>query len=129
MGGFNESGQGDFRLDVDGADGTYLHLQPAIDIASEIETANGMLIRPRLSFGITQFIGGTSPSVTARFAMAPIGVAPFTASTDLDKTRFDLSAGVDVFARDDLVVRADVFGSLSDHSESYGGGLKMQWAF
>jgi hypothetical protein len=36
---------------------------------------------------------------------------------------------VDVFTRNDLVVRAELFGSFSDNSESYGGGLKVALPF
>jgi hypothetical protein len=36
---------------------------------------------------------------------------------------------VDIFTRTDLMVRAEVFGSFSDSSESYGGGLKIGMAF
>ena len=56
-------------------------------------------------------------------------VAPFTASTDLDKTRVEIAAGVDVFAVNNLVVRAEVFGSVSDNSDSYGGGVKVALPF
>jgi outer membrane autotransporter protein len=129
MDAFDESGHSDFRLGVGSDGGIYVHLQPALDIAGEIDTAEGMLIRPTLSLAITQFLGGARPSVTARFAGAPAGIAPFTAGTDLDKTRLDLAAGLEVLARRNLTLAAEVFGSLSDNSESYGGGLKVQWVF
>ena len=131
MDAFNESGTTDFRLriDADGQRDTYVNLQPAIDIATEIETADGLLIRPKLTLGITQFLGNTSPAVTGRFAGAPGNVASFTASTGLDQTRFDVTAAVDIFTRTDLMVRAEVFGSFSDSSESYGGGLKFGMSF
>jgi hypothetical protein len=67
--------------------------------------------------------------VTGSFVAAPADVAPFTASTELDKTRFDVAASVDVFTRKDLVVRAELFGSFSDNTESYGGGLKVELPF
>ncbi len=129
MGSFTESGNTGFRIRHDGEDNIYTHLQPAIDIATEIETDDGLLIRPKLSLGITQFIGASAPSVTGSFVVAPAEVAPFTASTELDKTRFDVAASVDVFTRKDLVVRAELFGSFSDNSESYGGGLKVELPF
>ena len=122
MDGFNESGTTDFRLRVDGQRDTFVNLQPAIDIATEFETAGGLLIRPKVSLGITQFLGNTPPSVTGRFAVAPGNVPSFTARTGLDQTRFDVAAVVDLFTRQALMVRAEVFGSWSDHTESYGGG-------
>jgi hypothetical protein len=129
MGGFSESGGSAFRIRHDGENTTYVNLQPAIDIATELETDNGVLIRPKLSLGITQFIGGSAPSVTGSFAPAPAEVAPFTTSTELDKTRFDVAASVDVFTRKDLIVRAEVFGSFADNTESYGGGLALAMPF
>jgi len=106
-----------------------VNLQPAIDIQTEFETDNGLLIRPRFSLGITQFIGASAPSVTGSFASAPAEVAPFTTSTELDKTRFDVAASVDVYTRRDLVVRAELFGSFSNNSDSYGGGLQVELPF
>lgn len=129
MDGFNESGNSDFRILVDGDSENYVNLQPAIDIATEIETANGLLIRPKLTLGIAQFLGNTAPSVTGRFAAAPAAVARFTASTELDKTRFDVAAGAEVFTRNDLIVRAELFGSFSDNTESYGGELTVAMPF
>ena len=56
IGGFNESGDGEhpFRISHDGQSDTYVSLQPGIDIQTEFETEDGTLIRPRLSFSITQ---------------------------------------------------------------------------
>jgi len=129
MGGFTESGSNAFRIRHDGQSDTYVNVQPAIDILTEFETHDGTLVRPRLTLGITQFLGNAAPSVSGRFAAAPAAVAPFSASTELDKTRLDAAAGVDVLARRNLVVRADVFGSFSDNSESYGGALSIEMAF
>jgi hypothetical protein len=85
MDGFSESGGSDFRIRHNGEDTTYVNLQPAIDIATELETGDGLLIRPKLSLGITQFIGASAPSVTGIFASTPAEVAPFTTSTEQDK--------------------------------------------
>jgi len=129
MGSFNESGDTNFRIQHDGQDETYVHLQPAVDISTELETVTGNLIRPRLSLGITQFIGNAAPQVRGRFAATPAAVAPFTTTTELDKTRLDVAAGLDVLASKNLVVRAEVFGSFSENSETYGGGLGLAMRF
>jgi len=63
----NESGSSDFGIWIGGDDQTYVNLQPAIDIQTEFETDNGLLIRPKLTLGITQFLGNAAPSVTGRF--------------------------------------------------------------
>lgn len=129
MDGFNESGVTDFRLQADAQRDTYVNLQPAIDIATELETARGLLIRPKLTLGITQFLGNPAPSITGRFAAAPGTVPSFTASTGLDQTRFDVAAAVDLFTRQAWMVRAEVFGGFSDRTENYGGGLKVALSF
>lgn len=129
MASFNESSNSDLRIRYDGQDDTYVHVQPAIDVDTEIETADGTRIRPRPSLGITQFIGNAVPEVSGRFAAAPATVASFTASTELDKTRVDVAAGVDVLARKSVLVRAEVFGSFSKTPESCGGGLRLQMSF
>lgn len=49
MGEFNETGNSDFGIRIDADDQSYLNLRPAIDIATEIETDNGVLLRPKLT--------------------------------------------------------------------------------
>jgi len=126
---FNESGDGRFGLKVDDQSQSYFHVRPGIDIATEIEAGDGMLVRPRVSIGVTRFLGDSDLTVTGRFASAPDTVDGFTTATELDKTRLDLAAGVDVFTRNNLVIRAELFGSLSSNSHSYGGGLKLELPF
>lgn len=67
--------------------------------------------------------------MTGRFASVPASVAPCTARSELDKTRFDVAAGIDVFTRNDLIVRTEAFGSFSYNTESYGGGSKLAMPF
>lgn len=129
MDGFRESGDGGLGLQVDASDDTYVHLQPAIDIGAEFETDAGVLIRPRLTLGVTQFLGDANPAVTGRFAAAPSDVGPFTASTGLDRTRLDLAAGLDILARGNVVVRAEASAGLSQNSESYAGALSIEIPF
>jgi hypothetical protein len=129
MDGFDEAGGSGFRMSVARTSDTYTNVQPAIDFATEIETADGTLIRPKLTLGVTQFLGNATPSVSGRLALAPGDVAPFTTSTAIDKTRFDIGATVDLFVRKDVSLRADAFGSFSDNSTAYGGGIKFAVAF
>jgi len=129
MQGFNESGDSDLRIQLRDESDIYFSLQPAIDITTEVETGRGLLVQPRLTLGLTQFLGDAAPSVTGRFAAAPGALAPFDASTQLDKTHVDVVAGLDVHSRDNLTVRAEASGSFSSNSKSYGGGLMLQMSF
>jgi uncharacterized protein with beta-barrel porin domain len=128
MDGFDEADDQGLGLIVDDAQETYVNVQPAIDVATEIES-DGVLYRPRVSLGITQFIGAAAPSVSGRLASAPDDVDPFVATTDLDRTRLDLAAAIDVFTPRNLVVRAGVAGSFAQHSQGYGGSLKVEIPF
>jgi hypothetical protein len=129
MDGYRESGTSPLRLAVEDQAQTYVALQPAVDIATELHTAGGLLIRPRLTLGLTAFLGQAAPSVTANFVGDAAALAPFDASTQLDTWRLDLAAGVDVFAGGGLVLRAEAFGGLAEHSSAYGGALKLAWDF
>jgi outer membrane autotransporter protein len=129
IGDFRESGGSGFLIRNDGRDDTYVSLQPALDIHSEIETRDGTLIRPRLSLGLTGFVGHAAASVSGRFDLAPDAVDPFSVRTELDRVRLDVAMGLDVLTRAAMTLRAEVFGSFSENTESYGGGLRVSMPF
>jgi outer membrane autotransporter protein len=126
MNGLDEDGGA--GLEVEDSAETYFDVQPSIEFGGEF-TAGSVLLRPSISIGVTQFLGDAAPSVTASFNSAPFSVEPFTIESELDKTYLDLRAGVDVFAADNLVVSVEGFGQLSQHTSSYGGGLKLAISF
>jgi uncharacterized protein with beta-barrel porin domain len=123
--GFNESGNSELRLNVSGGSDTYVSVQPALEIGGEIKIDDGALLRPRLTLGVTQFIGDAAPSSEVRFAAGGANTPAFTASTELDRTHVNLSAGVDLLTRNNITTRVEVFGSVSDNTESYGGEVKL----
>ena len=82
-----------------------------------------------MTVGVTQFLGGANPSVTGGFAGAPTTIVPFTVITEQGRTRLDLAVGVDVSTHESLAVRAELFGSVAQHSGSYGGSLKVMIPF
>ena len=129
MPGFNESGDSPFALRVQGQTKTYCQVQPAFEIGTEIHSDNGLLIRPRFTFALTQVSGGATPSANATFASTPGGVDPFRTSTSLDRTQLDVGIGVDMFVAGGTVVRAAAFGGLSDNTSSYGGSLQLEMRF
>ena len=91
--------------------------------------AGGVLIRPKLSLGMTYFVGGAGPMATARLVSTGSGGGTFTTATGLDHAWFTPGAAVDVFLRKNVALRAAVYGNLSTHSSGYGGGVKLQVAF
>jgi len=127
--GFDESGSSDLRLRMDGQNDTYYNVQPALELGADYSTEGGTLLRPQLTLGITRFLGDADPSTTARFLASDVQVPSFTTSTDMDKTRFDVAAWIDIFTSSDIVARAEVFGSFSNNIDSYGGGLKLSIPF
>jgi hypothetical protein len=116
-------------VEIDGVSETYVHLQPALEIATELEPKAGILLRPRLSVGFTQFLGDSAPSITGRLADAPTEIDSFSASTRLDRTRLDIAADLDVFARNKMVIRAGAIGTFSENSRGYGMDLKLEVPF
>ncbi len=128
-GSFNESGGNALRVGMDGSSNTYFDVQPAIDFMTEFEASDGTLVRPILTLGVTQFLGDPTVTDRGRVLAAPGTVASFSGSTDLDRTRLNLAAGVDVFTREDVAVRAEFAGSFSEHSSGYGAALKFEMSF
>jgi outer membrane autotransporter protein len=126
---FDESGGGALAVSMNGSSKTYYDVQPAIDFIGEFGTRDGMLVRPKLTLGLTQLLGDTNVTDSGRLRDAPGTVASFSGSTELDRTRFDFAAGVDVFARESMAVRAEIAGSYSAHSTDYGASLKFEMSF
>ncbi|MBW8640827.1 autotransporter outer membrane beta-barrel domain-containing protein, partial [Hoeflea sp. WL0058] len=129
MNGFTESGAGGASLTIDDNAQTYYSIQPSIEIGGEIAAANGVLFRPSVSVGLTQFLGDASPSTTASFADTPAGIAPFTIGSEFDTTYFDVTAGLEVLATERLSLSAEGFGQFSDSITSYGGSAKLAIRF
>jgi len=103
-------------------------VQPQVEFSGDVRLVNGTLIRPMLVVGLTQFLTDTAPSVQAGLTASGAGNG-FTSEAELDRTRFDLAAAVEVFATERLSVRADAFTSLSKNSQIYGGGIKFAFTF
>lgn len=115
-------------LDISTPAETYVSLQPAIEVGGERTLANGTVVRPHASLGLTQFLTDLEPGLTASFAGAP-QLSGFTHTGDFDRTYVDLEAGIDIFTGTATTVRAGAFASFSENSESYGGSLRIEIAF
>ena len=91
---------------------------------------NGVLLRPSLSVGLTQFLGDAAPSVTsASFADTPAGIAPFTIASEFDKTYFDVKGGFEVLTKGPFTASLQGFGQFSENITSYGGSAKLAYRF
>ena len=115
-------------LQVDGSDGTYFHVQPAIEVGGEFTIAHNTRLRPSASVGVTQYLDDEGPSVRSRFGFVPSS-SGFVSEAKLDSTFVDVSAGLEMLVRQDVSVSAKGFGSFSDNSESYGGSLRLKIYF
>jgi len=127
--GFQESGAGGANLSVARRDETYVNLTPAIEIGGETNLKNGLLLRPYAKLGITQFLSGTSPEITASFQGAPVGVAPFTVKSEMDKTYADVHLGLTVLNNKGQILQVGYLGSFSDHLKANSGVIKLSIPF
>ncbi len=127
--GFQETGAGAANLNVARRDETYVNLTPALEIGGETSLENGLLLRPYAKLGITQFLSGTSPEITATFQGAPVGAAPFTVKGEMDKTYADVHIGLTVLNNKGQILQVGYFGSFSDHLKSNSGTVKLSIPF
>lgn len=124
-----ESGSNPFGLEVNGGGNTFYWVRPAVEFGGEIELANGTLLRPDVTLGFTQFIGGNDLTTNAQFSMTPNGLDGFTSEAQLDRSYLDLSAGLEIITKSNLTVEARAFGRLSENSETFGGLLQIELRF
>jgi uncharacterized protein YhjY with autotransporter beta-barrel domain len=127
--GFQETGAGAANLNVARRDETYVELTPALEIGGETSLENGLLLRPYAKLGITQFLSGTSPEITASFQGAPVGVAPFTVEGEMDKTYADVHVGLTLLNNKGQILQVGYLGTFSDHLKSNSGAVKLSIPF
>jgi len=104
-------------------------LQPGLEFGREYVTAAGTLVRPYGMVGLTRFVSGTTSSVTAALQGAPVGTAPFTVESKMDKTYADLTLGVDVLRTDGMTFRVGYSGQFSENTEDHSAMLKVAIPF
>ncbi len=124
---YSEGGSGSFPLDVSTEAQTFVTFRPAVEVGGEWALPYESRIRPRLSFGITQYIGNRNVDLDASFIGS--SALPFASSTQLDGTRYDIAGGIDLFAHQTAVVRLEGASSLSKNSKLYGGSLRVEIPF
>lgn len=114
---------------IAGGRNTLVSLQPGLEFGREFATAGGTLIRPFGMVGLTHFVSGTTTGVTASLQGAPVGTAPFTTESTMDKTYADLTLGMDALGTNGAVFRISYSGQFSGHTESHSASLKAAIPF
>jgi uncharacterized protein with beta-barrel porin domain len=94
LAGFSEQGAGGANLVVAGTDTTVFSGSPAVEIGSQMNLPDGALLRPFARAGLTAF-NTTDFGVSASFASAPAGTAPFRVTTGIDTVTADIALGAD----------------------------------
>jgi uncharacterized protein YhjY with autotransporter beta-barrel domain len=128
-GAFDEQGAGAANISAKSGRDTFVSLQPGVEFGREFATAGGTLIRPYGMVGLTQFVSGTTTGITASLQGAPVGTAPFTTESTMDKTYADLTLGVDTLSVKGTALRVSYTGQFSDHSEAHSASLKFSVPF
>ena len=126
--GFSEKGGAGSGLFVRHADETVLSVSPAIELGGEIGGSSGSILRPFIRAGVT-VLDGTDFQLTSGFLGAPAGVAPFRINADIDEVIADVSAGLDVIAKDGVVLRLQYEGRFSENTEEHSAGVKVSLKF
>ncbi|MDP5220570.1 autotransporter outer membrane beta-barrel domain-containing protein [Ruegeria sp. 2205SS24-7] len=127
--GYSETGSTGAELDVDGDTETFFYARPAIEFGGQFEGTNGTIFRPKATLAISQLLGGADVSTTARLASAPSGLSSFAWNAELDRTRFEVAAGMDIFASNGMVVNVNGFGVFSENSRDLGASLRLSIPF
>jgi outer membrane autotransporter protein len=123
--GFTEQGAGAANLVVEGRDDQYSALRPAIEVGWEHAFENGTQLRPFARIGMTEVLDGESTAITASFADAPDGVAPFVTRVDGPDSYTDVAAGIDLLRTRGLSLRLGYFGQFSSRTDLNSIGLKL----
>ncbi|MFC3612266.1 hypothetical protein ACFORG_00715 [Lutimaribacter marinistellae] len=127
--GYTETTSTGVELRVEDSSDTLFYIRPSIEVGGQLETANGMLVRPKFGLAVSHLIGDNSVNASASLASSPNGVNPFDWSVAVDRTRVEISAGVDVFTSGDALISVNAIGAFSDNSDSYGVGFRIAIPF
>ncbi len=128
LGGYTESGAGDFDLSVAGSDGWVLAANPAVEIGTRIDLSDGTALRPYARFGAS-LVSGNDWSVDARFANAPDEAGSFSAGVDNPDVLATVAAGVTVMSTSKLDLALQYQGGFADGYSAQSGALKLSWKF
>jgi hypothetical protein len=122
---FSEVGGGANALDVLANTDTFVTLQPALEFGVQVTPSTRWYART----GVSRIVGDPELRTSATLQGAPTGVAPFSVTEQLDRTRAEVAAGIDMFTARGVVLRLGYTGRISSHSEQHEGSFKVSVPF
>ncbi len=128
LGGYDETGAGDFGLSVDDSDSWVLSAAPAVEIGTRVDLADGTALRPFANVGAL-FVSGNDWTVDASFAAAPDAAGGFSSRVDNPDAVATFGAGVTVMTRGNIDLTAQYQGAIADGYSGQSGALKATWRF
>ena len=128
LGGYDESGAGDFDLSVDDSDSWVLSATPAVEIGTRIDLADGTVLRPFANAG-ARLVSGNDWTVDASFRNAPDGAGGFESHVDNPDAIATFGAGITVMTKGNLDLTAQYQGAFADGYTAQSGALKATWRF
>ncbi|MGY3620258.1 autotransporter outer membrane beta-barrel domain-containing protein [Bradyrhizobium sp. USDA 10063] len=126
-GAINESGAGALNLHVQSQNDWLASAAPAVEIGTQWQQG-GYTWRPYVRAGV-RFLSKDSFSTTASFEGAPAGIAPFTATSPIDRTLAQVSAGFDVWQGKNFSLRLSYEGRFGSRTSDNGGSLEVRATF
>lgn len=128
LGGYDETGAGDFGLSVDSSDAWVLSATPAVEIGTRFDLGDGTVLRPFANAGV-RFASGNDWTVDARFRNAPGSAGGFSSEVDNPSTVATFGAGVTVMSKGNLDLTAEYQGAYADGYTAQSGAFKLTWRF
>jgi uncharacterized protein with beta-barrel porin domain len=120
---FRESGGNGAALNVRGGDQTVFSLAPIVEAGTEWWLSNGTLVRPLIRFGAV-WSDNADFDMTASFVGVPSSVAPFTTTTESDRTMGLIGIGLDMINGDDAALRLSYDAEIGDTTQIHSFGIK-----
>jgi uncharacterized protein with beta-barrel porin domain len=118
-----ETGGGGAGLTVAASDDTVFSVSPAVEFGTQVAFDDISVWRPFVRVGVT-WQDESRFALTASFTDAGAGATPFTIGSKLDRTLFDVSAGVDVINTSGAVMRLQYDGHFGDETRENSVSVK-----
>ncbi|WP_255702300.1 autotransporter outer membrane beta-barrel domain-containing protein [Roseomonas cutis] len=126
-GSYTESGASPFNLTVDGQGETSVAATPAIEVGGRIRIAEGMVLRPYASAGLSLVSNGDW-AATARFAGQPASRG-FRATTPIPDTLGKFALGAELLSTGNWDFKLQYSADLGDRYASHAGMARVAYRF
>ncbi len=128
QGSFQESGAGDFGLDVAGFNTTMVTLNPMLELGGSFELF-GAQANAKASAGMLALVAGRDRSTDVSFLGVGAGGPTFLVSDQARPVFADLGASLDVAIHDRAVISLSAGSLLSGNQQEYGGAGRISIFF